>query len=205
MENENPASTTTIEGRIALTRSEAAQITSLSARQFDSVLRPRLHAQGAGKNLRYDAAEVVAALVAYRLEQLRQELGPRKRGEGGGEEDAPPPALERLRAANADMAEDLRAEKRGQLVNRAELIAAMHRGIAAMRGAGNILAREFGSRAAEIFNVAVGDFELSAITALHRPEPDASREIPPQQPGGADAHGKRAHDLPVCRGGDPPA
>ena len=61
-----------------ITRLQAAQLVSLGPKQFDDVFKTRLNNSaraGAGAKLRYDAAAVVAALVAYRLEQAVEAAG----------------------------------------------------------------------------------------------------------------------------------
>ena len=61
-----------------VTRVQAAQLVGLGPKQFDDALRSRLKAgdrTGAGAKLRYNAVSVVAALVAYRIEQEIVESG----------------------------------------------------------------------------------------------------------------------------------
>lgn len=161
------------EKKLWLTRTQAAALISLSSRQFDEVIRPRLATpakRGAGKTLRYEATGVVATFVAYRVDQEVVRLLP------DDEKDpllsvaaGSSPQLERYRKARADLAERDVKERDTDLVRRDVILGALRPAIAGMRGAGDRLVREFGNDAGEIYNEAVDDFADALEKTINPP------------------------------------
>jgi hypothetical protein len=148
------------------TRIQAAQLISLSPRQFDDAVRPRLPEearQGKGGRLRYSAPHVVSAFVGYRVEQ---EIPPVDIDDplmaAGGSSS---PQLERYRKYKADLAEREVKELDKDLVRRGSLVTALHPALAAMRGTAERLGNQFGNEAVEIYNEGVDEF-VAAIKAV---------------------------------------
>lgn len=151
-----------------LTRQQAAVLCGLSARQFDDAIRPRLPAggeRGTGQKLRISGPAVVAALVAYRVEQAK----PAPTDDdpllaAGGDS----PNLERYRLAKAQLAERDLAERDRTLVRRQVIIDALRPAATGMRAAGDRLIKAFGNEAGQIFNEAVDDFEAAVTQTITR-------------------------------------
>ena len=146
-------------------RAVAAEIVGLSPRQFDDVFRPRLPAdatRGAGASLRYRLPAVVAALVAYRIEQVQKpvddEADPLMTGGAS-------PALERYRRLKGDDLERTLAERDGQLVRKHVILDALRQGMSVMRATGDRLVRQFGNDAGDVFNEGVSEFEAAIVKA----------------------------------------
>lgn len=139
-----------------LTRTDAAEMLGLSARHFDAQLRPLLPTAsitGLGKTLRFDAAAVVSVFVDYRIKQVNPaELAL-------GEEEGKSPSLERLRSANADIAEMTRDRDRGLLIPREEIEPGLAQLAGVLRRAGETLKRNYGNDAAGVLNDAVSECE----------------------------------------------
>jgi phage terminase Nu1 subunit (DNA packaging protein) len=140
-----------------LTRTEAAALVQLSPRQFDEAIKSRLAKAaiaGTGAKLRYKAIDVVAALVEYRISQLKIE------GEDAallaGDET---PGLERMRLARADILEMERDKLHGKLVPIDELSTPLAQLGALIRNAAAKLARKYGNDAPELLNQAVDEAE----------------------------------------------
>jgi phage terminase Nu1 subunit (DNA packaging protein) len=129
----------------------------LSPRQFDEAIKSRLAKAaiaGTGATLRYKAIDVVAALVEYRISQLKIE------GEDAallaGDET---PGLERMRLARADILEMERDKLHGKLVPIDELSTPLAQLGALIRNAAAKLARKYGNDAPELLNQAVDEAE----------------------------------------------
>ena len=153
---------------IWLTRQQAADLCGLSTRQFDEVIRPRAikAEKGTGKNLRLSAKAVVAALVAYRVEQAKPLIDPTGDDPLLASAMGESPALERYRLAKAKIAEHDLSEREKALIRADILDEAMRTGLKAFRGTGDRLVRECGNRAAEIFNEGIDEFESTANRVL---------------------------------------
>lgn len=82
---------------------------------------------GEGKRLRYCVPAVVAALVAEAKEQLRQSGDPLLDGDDS-------PALERYRAAKADLAELELATRKRDMVSRTEVLECLTMAHGGIRG-----------------------------------------------------------------------
>lgn len=147
--------------KLWVTRTQSAGLIGLSSRQFDEVIRTRLPKsakRGAGKTLRYDAAEIVAAFVSYRFEQEAarfptDEDDPLLNGAGGNT-----PNLERYRGYRADLAKRDVEERDKVLVRRNVILDALRPALSGMRCAGEKLIRQFGNDAGDIYNEAVDNF-----------------------------------------------
>lgn len=151
-------------------------------RNFDAVLRPRLArdaVRGAGKALRFHLPQVVAALVAYRLEQAAPAAA-------GGEADpmlagGDSPNLERYRGAKADREEMARDRDRGTHANLRDLHTTLMRFGSLVRRGGEVLQRRFGVEAADVFNEAIDEAERECVAAIGA----AAADGPPVPPAAA--------------------
>ncbi|HEV7299711.1 MAG TPA: hypothetical protein VGN72_10130 [Tepidisphaeraceae bacterium] len=160
-----------------VTRTDAAALVSLSSRQFDEVIRPKLPAdatKGKGAALRFNAAMVVTAIIAYRLEKAQ----PKSIDGDPFMAGVDSPALERYRKARAELVEMDVQQRRKDVVRRSALLDAISPAIAAMRDAGRKLALDYGKEAGETYNEAVGEFESVLIDGLKRF--DAADAIDPE-------------------------
>ena len=155
--------------RAWFTRTESADLCGLSARQFDDVIRSRLKAAsvtGAGRTLRFHGQAVVAALVSYRLEQRADPVSP---AEGDPMLAGPEsPALERYREVRTKLAERDLAERDRELVKGRLIRDALRPAVAALRGTGDRLSRQFGNEAGDVFNEGVADFEAAALRVIEQ-------------------------------------
>jgi hypothetical protein len=145
-----------------LTKPDAARVCGLSTRQFGDVIPPRLDKpaqRGAGAKLRYHAPAVVAALVAYRVEQAAPAVVDPDPAMNGPMTDN----LERYRGWKADGEELTVKERRLELVKTSEVLKALAPALTAMKSAGDNLVRKFGNEAGEIFNDGVAAFEAAAV------------------------------------------
>ena len=158
---------------LLLTRSRAADLIGLSARQFDEVIRGRIEAggrKGRGAKLRYVAAAVVAAFVTYRLEQEVAPAGDDPEGllAAGGNS----PNLERLRRFTADLRERDVRERDKDLLRRQVILNALRPGIAGMRACGDRLVQMYGNDAGALFNHAVNSFAATVEKAIAEQAPE---------------------------------
>jgi phage terminase Nu1 subunit (DNA packaging protein) len=180
------ASTTTTmpkNGTLApLTRVEAARLLGISPRTFDDAIRPRLPlggTTGKGKDLRFDAAAVVAAFVEYRLSQHKPAevvADPLMSAPEGS------PALERYRAARADTAEMERDRMRGDLAPVSELDAGLTSLAQILRSGIQTLQRQCGPEAAAIMNESIDEWERALAQTFGEPSAAAQDPPEPQQP-----------------------
>lgn len=163
-----------------LTRTDAAALCGLSTRSFDESVRPRLDkgaSRGKAASLRYHGPAVVAALVAYRVEQAR----PTDPGDPvmSGPNS---PALERCRTATAVKLERANDVDAGTLVPADEIRRALAAGFAALRGVGEKLKARFGNDARDLYDLGLDDFLAAARGARFGPGgpdesgPDAAAE-----------------------------
>jgi hypothetical protein len=162
----------------------AALVCGMSDRNFDAVLRQRLAGsaiRGAGKSLRFYLPDVVAALVAYRLEQAAPAatVGP----------DADPllaggdsPNLERYRGAKADREEMARDRDRGTHANLRDLHTTLMRFGGLIRRGGEVLQRRFGPDAADLFNEAIDEAERECVAAIAGAAGADGPQVPPPAP-----------------------
>lgn len=175
---------------IWLSKTENAALCGLSVRQYSDVIQPRLPkvaVKGSGATLRHEAGAVVSVLVAYRLEQAKPADPDGDPLLSGGDS----PNLERYRGVKADLATlDLR-ERNRELVRIGVLQTSMRTALAALRGTGDRLARQFGNDAADIYNEGVTEFEAAALAAVRKFDSDGSddnrRDAADPAMGGGDA------------------
>ena len=194
--------------KLTLTRTQAADVTGLSSRHFDGVIRDRIPADGrvgAGSKLRYVASAVVAAFVAYRIEQERPPVKPSDDGDPlmvGA--DAESPALEQYRAARAGQEKIKLAEMQGRMVSVAELEPAFGRFTSTVRQTGDTLQRQFGPEASRILNEGL-DEAAAAVERYLSDVHSKSDHGRPEAGGRPVQDGAAADDAAVRGGGDPPA
>lgn len=181
---------------LTVTRVEAAEICGLSPRQFDEVIRPRAKdaTTGRGASLRFNLRPIVAALVEYRIEQLKPPVAPSGIILNASPEELA--SLDRLRLANAQIAELELGERRASLVRLTVISDALRPALAAMRSTGDRLARRFGNDACEIFNEGICDFEAAALRMIERPNAADADKLASDSPLG------RADSLPPGRNDD---
>jgi hypothetical protein len=94
--------------------------------------------------------------------------------------DPDSPALERFREAKANLAELDLQKRKGELVPRDEIREGLGRFAARIRGAGDLLERQFGPEAAEILREALDDCTLELDRSF---EDGADGQTDNQQPG----------------------
>lgn len=182
--------------RLWFTRNDVAALCGLSPRHFDDAIRPRAKGaeRGAGKTKRFDGPKMVAAAIAYRLEQaapVTEDGDPLLAGSDS-------PALERYRNVKADLAERDLAERDKVLVRSNMIRDALRPAIAAMRGTGDRLVRQFGNEAGDIFNEGVTEFEAAAkrvILSDANDAPDSQRTDALPESGVGDPHAPTPVDV----------
>jgi hypothetical protein len=177
--------------RLWFTRNDIAALCGLSPRHFDDAIRPRAKdaERGTGKTKRFDGPKMVAAAIAYRLEQAAPATT----------EDGDPllsgsdsPALERYRNVKADLAERDLAERDKVLVRANVIRDALRPAVSALRGTGDRLVRQFGNEAGDIFNEGVNEFEAAAkrvilADAIDTPDSQRTNSLPESGVGDPDA------------------
>jgi len=170
---------------IWLTRQQAADLCGLSTRQFDEAIRPRAikAEKGTGKKLLLNAKAIVAALVAYRVEQAKPAIDPTSDDPLLAAVVGESPALERYRLAKARLAEHDLSERDGILLRADAIKEALMAGIRVMRATGDRLVRQLGNVAGEIFNEGVAEFEAAAIRVLQTFDAKRSDLNPPGSGG----------------------
>ena len=149
------------------TREELADIFAVTVTQIDrrhKKLAPADAVQTVDRKTFYRPAGIIAAMI-------REASTPA----AGADPDnamllAPgdSPALERWRAARADVAEIERDERLNKVADVEILNAAVRPALVAMRSTGDRLVREFGNAAGDIFNEGVNEFEAGMLQALDR-------------------------------------
>jgi hypothetical protein len=188
-----------------VTRAEAAALTGLSPRQFDDKIKSRLEKSaivGSLKKLRYDATAVVAALVAYRLEQNQVEI--EEESIAGSDS----PHAERIREYRADLLEMERDNKRAQLIPRNQLEGPLGNLAMVLRNAIDMLARRFGNDAAGIMNDAINEAEAgweelaTASETNTSDEPGTANAVAAEVDGGTDPVPETSNDQGVRRARD---
>jgi len=153
---------------IWLTRQQAADLCGLSTRQFDEAIRPQAikAEKGTGKKLLLNAKAIVAALVAYRVEQAKPAIDPTSDDPLLSTAAGDSPSLERYRLAKAKLAEHDLSEREKVLVRADLLNEAIRAGVAVNRATGDRLSRQFGNAAGEIFNEGLEEFLAAALRVL---------------------------------------
>lgn len=156
-----------------LTRRDAAALLGVSVRTVAD-LKHELKkgaTRGKGATLRLHAPAVVEIWVAKQIEQAVAQLKPVGGDDGdplmvGTAKDSP--GLERYRLGKAQMVEMDLDERRAVMVRRDALMNAIGPALKSMRAAGDLLTRQFGNDAGEIYNQAVADFAHGFSQALGR-------------------------------------
>lgn len=168
-----------------LTKQQMAEVLDVSEQHFDRTFRP-MAADAAiktiGKRLYFHCRKVLDAWCAGQIAKLRPEApsaDPLLEGPDS-------PVLDRLRLANAKMAELELAERTNAVVQLDLIRDAMRPALAAMRSAGDRLVRQFGNDAGEIFNEGVGEFEAAAARVLEQRYVAGVASDPTDQRGNAD-------------------
>lgn len=152
-----------------LTKPQAAELCGLSTRQFSDVVPPKLDksaVRGAGATLRFHAPAVVKALCDYRVDQAKPIDGDPLLGVDAGDS----PELARYRRLKGDEVELNLSERRAMLVRMDKVLEALGPSLAAARGAGDRLRRQFGNEAGDIFNEFVDEWMAAAAKLVETTE-----------------------------------
>jgi hypothetical protein len=184
--------------RLWLTRSEAAEICGLSARQFDEVLRQRADdaERGSGKTLRFHGPAIVAALLAYRLEQAKPA------GDGDELMVGESPVIDEYRRVKTAQERIKLSLLEQTAIPRTELEPALSAFAGVLRRAGETLKRSYGDDAASVLNDAVGE----AVSAWERMlanvlrDPSKQSDVKPAELDGRAGPGAAAQDDAPLRG-----
>lgn len=156
---------TTYDESLWVTRVQAGTLCGCGPQNFDDIVRRRLPedaSRGSNRTLRFYAPSVVSAFVRYKLESAR----PVPAGEDAMLADgSDSPNLERYRLAKAIEVERKNDKEEGLLIPRPVIREALLPAAAAMRQAGERLAKLFGNDAHAIYAEAVQEYE-AAISRL---------------------------------------
>ena len=146
--------------KLWMRRNDVARLIGLSARQFDSAVKPELaaqHVRGRGATLRYFAPGVVETRIAQLLEAERPAAEDPLLYAGNS------PNLEELRKWKAKEAEVSYRERVGALIPRSELRPTMTALMKILQRANETIQRQFGNGPSEVLDEA-----LSEIQAQYR-------------------------------------
>lgn len=156
---------TTYDESLWVTRVQAGTLCGCGPQNFDDIVRRRLSddaVRGSNRTLRFYAPAVVSAFVKYKLDSVK----PAPVGDDALLVDgSDSPNLERYRLAKAIEVERKNDKEEGLLIPRPVIREALLPAAAAMRQAGERLAKLYGNDAHEIYAEAVNEYE-AAITRL---------------------------------------